>query len=88
MLSGAETIVLAGMPPVDTHGERMSQYIEHADRCDFSSLHFPARLSSVGSFASVNEMTINVYGIDDDKKVIYPLHVSSKVVPDRQVYER
>ena len=28
-------------------------------------------------------MSINVYGVDDDKKVIYPLRVSSTLVPDR-----
>ena len=30
-------------------------------------------------------MSINVYGVDDDKKVIYPLRVSSTLVPDRHV---
>ena len=34
---------------------------------------FSLPLSSVGSFATVNNMSINVYGADDDKKVIYPL---------------
>ena len=36
-------------------------------------LRFPAPLSSVGSFATTNNMSINVHGVDDDKKVIYPL---------------
>ena len=35
----------------------------------------PVPLSSVDSFATTNYMS-NVYGVDDDKKVIYPLHVS------------
>ena len=52
---------------------------------DFSSLHFPAPLSSVGSFATANNMSINVYGDDDDKEVIYPLRDSSTLVPDRHV---
>ena len=30
-------------------------------------------------------MSINVYGVDDDKKVIYPLRVSSALVPDKHV---
>ena len=30
-------------------------------------------------------MSINVYGVDDDKKVFYPLRVSSTLVPDRHV---
>ena len=45
-------------------------------------LHFPVPLSSVGSFATTNNIPINVYG-GDDKKVIYPLCVPSTLVPDR-----
>ena len=30
-------------------------------------------------------MSINVYGVDDDKKVIYPFRVSTSLVPDRNV---
>ena len=77
--------VLADMHPVDAHGDRMSQYTEHVGKYDFSSLDFPVTLSSVGSFSIANNMSINVYGVDDDKKVIYPLRVSSPLVPDRHV---
>ena len=77
--------VLAGMHPVDVHGERTSQYVEHVGKYDFSSLTFPVPLSFVGSFASVNNMSINVYGVDDDKKVIYPIHVSSTLLSNSNV---
>ena len=40
---------------------------------DFSSLSFPVPHSSVGSFALRNNMSINVYGVDDDNELIYPL---------------
>ena len=30
-------------------------------------------------------MSIDVYGVDDDNKVIYPLCVSPTLVPDRHV---
>ena len=71
------------MHHVDANGERMNQYTEYAVKYDCSSLHFPVPLSSVGSFATTNNMSINVYGLDDDKKVIYPLRDSSTPVPDR-----
>ena len=32
-----------------------------------------------------NNISINVYGVDDDNEVIYPLRVSSTPVPDRHV---
>ena len=63
----------------------MSQYVERSSKYNFSSLHFPVHLSSVGSFASSNNMSINVYGEDDDKKVIYSLRVSPTLVSDRHV---
>ena len=43
----------------------MSQYTEHLGKFDFSSQHFPVPLSSVGSFATTNKMSINVYGVGD-----------------------
>ena len=57
------------------------QYVELISKYDFLFLHFPVPLSSVGSFPSANNMFINVYGVDDDKKVIYPLRVSSTPTP-------
>ena len=54
------------MHPVDANGDRMSQYTEHVGKYDFSSLHFLAPLSSVGSFATTNNMCINVYGVDEE----------------------
>ena len=73
------------MHPVDDNAHRMSKYTEHVGKYDFSSLHFHVPLSSVGSFVTTNNMSINVYGVNDDKKVIYPLRVSSTLVPDRHV---
>ena len=77
--------VLTGMLHVDVSGDRMSKYTEHVGKYDFSSLHFSVPLSSVGSFATTNNMFINVYGVGDDKKVIDPLRVSSTLVPDIHV---
>ena len=46
---------------------------------------FPVSLSSIASFTSKNNLSINVYGVEDEKKVIYPLRVTGAVVPDRHV---
>ena len=70
---------------VDNRGDSMSQFTENVSKYDLSSLNFPVPLSSVDSFATTNNMSINVYGVDDDKKVVYPLRVSSTLVPDRHV---
>ena len=52
---------------------------------DFSTLPFPVTLQAVGSFTLRNNMSINVYGVDDDNEVIYPLRVSYTIVSDRHV---
>ena len=77
--------MLAGTHPVDDNPHRMSQYAKHMSKFDVPSLHVPVPLSSVGYFASGNNMFINVHGVDDDRKVIYPLRFSSTLVSDRHV---
>ena len=72
--------ILAGMHPVDVHADRRGKYVD-----DFSSLSFPVPLQAVDPLALRNNMSINVYGVDDDNKVIYELRVSSTVVPDSHV---
>ena len=61
------------------------KYIEHIGKYDFSSFSFPAPLQAVGPFTLRNNTSINVYGVDDDNEVIYPIRVSSTLVPDRHV---
>ena len=78
-------VILAGIYPVDVHADRKGKYVEHMGKYDFSSLHFPVPLQAVGSFALRNNMSINAYGVDDDNEVIYPIHISSTLVPDRYV---
>ena len=63
----------------------MSKYEEYVNKYDFSSLRFPLPFSSTVSFATINNSSINVYGLENDEKVIYPLRVSQTVVPDRHV---
>ena len=72
--------ILAGMQPVDVNGDRRVKYAEHMGRYDFSSLSFPVSLQAVGLFALRNNMSLTVYGVDDDKEVIYPLSVSSTLL--------
>ena len=61
------------------------KYAEHMGKYNFSPLSFATPLQSVAPFALKNNMSINVYGVGDDKEVIYPLCVSSTLVPDRHV---
>ena len=76
------------MHPVGKHEKnpnRMNTYEEHVNKYGFSSLRFPILLSNIDSFAKANTLSINVYGVEYDEKVIYPLRVLQTVVPDRHV---
>ena len=78
--------VLAGMHPTTADNpNRMVNYVEHACGYDFSSLCFPVSLSSIAPFAAKNNLSINVYGLEDEKKVNFPLWVTDSVVPGRHV---
>ena len=77
--------ILAGMHPVYVNPHRRAMYAEHIAKYDFSSLSFPVPLQAVGSFALGNNISINVYGVDYDNEVIYPLCNPSILVPDRHV---
>ena len=77
--------VLAGMHPATVNPNRMENDVVYASEYDFSSLCFPVPLTSVASLAAKNSLSINVYGVEEGKKVIYPLRVTDAVVPERHV---
>ena len=75
--------VLAGMHPAPgDHPNRMENYVQYTGEYDISSLQ---PLSSIASFPTENNLSVNVYGVEDGKKVIYPLGVTEAVVPGRHV---
>ena len=61
------------------------KYVKHKGKYDFSSFPFPVSLQAVGPFTLRNNMSINVYGVDDDIEVIYPFRLPSTLAPDRHV---
>ena len=74
--------ILTGMRPMDENAHRRVNMLNTWVGMAFLLCLFPP-LSS--PFALRNNMSINVYGVDDDKEVIYPLRVSSTLIPDRHV---
>ena len=78
--------ILAGLHPTTSdRRNRLENYTVHASKYDISSLTFPVPFSSIASFGTKNNISINAYGVQDGEKVIYPLRVSDAVVPDRHV---
>ena len=72
-------------PTMADNANRMENYVEHACGYDFSSLCFPVLLSSIAPFAAKYNLSINVYGVEEKKKVIFPLCATYSVVPGRHV---
>ena len=72
-------------PTTADNPNRLVNYVEHACGHDFSSLWFPVSLSSIAPFTAKNNLSINVYGVEGEKKVIYPFGVTDSVVPGRHV---
>ena len=57
--------MLAGTHPATDNPNRIENYVMHAGEYDFSSLRFQVPLSSIASFATKNNLSINVYGVED-----------------------
>ena len=74
--------VLAALHPVGENPSQLESYLPLVDRYDFDSLSFPVPLQSITPFAKRHGMTINVYGVEDDKCIIFPLCVTSSASED------
>ena len=75
--------VIAGIHPycgIDRHVDRVSNYEEHENKFNVSGLDFPMQLNKVEKFEEINDVSVSVYGYDDEKETVFPLRVSRKVV--------
>ena len=77
--------VLASLQPAVDNPSRMENYWSYVDLYDFSSLSFPVPLSAVTPFAKRNGISVNVYAVEDGKRVIFPLCVTYKPVEGKHV---
>jgi len=67
--------------------QRMSRYTEERMKeYDFTDIHFPTPLKDITMFERRNNVSVNVYGIDEDGKgenEVYPLRISEKIIENR-----
>ena len=72
--------IIAGIHPTsDKHVYRVSNYKEHEDKFDVNGLEFPMPLNKIPKFEEMNNVSVSVYGYDDEKETVFPLRVSRKV---------
>ena len=62
-----------------------AQYRPFIGEYNLNGIEFPVPLADVKKFGVQNNMSINVFGVDSEEQVFYPLHVESTVIPDRHV---
>ena len=68
--------VVAALYPVKNNAERESLYPHYAEVLNFDGIEFPVTLKDITRFERANSVSINVYGIEEEKE-------SLKVLPIR-----
>lgn len=76
--------VTAALYPTDKHSDRISSYPDFRSVLKYEGLTFPIALHSSGTksdiskFEVMNELCVNIYGIDSESSDIVPLYVSKQ----------
>ncbi|CAD6203757.1 GSCOCG00012667001-RA-CDS, partial [Cotesia congregata] len=76
--------VVAALYPVKAHRNLPSSYPYPSSVLDHTGITFPMELKNIPSFEKMNDLRINVYGIEpkeneEDPSVIVPLYLSSNL---------
>ena len=77
--------LLACLHPVDKNAERLSQYIRYKDELDMTGVTFPTPLDQITLVERKNNLSINVFGYDEEDKV-YPIRVAKQQQETNHVY--
>ena len=77
--------VLAALHPATVNPSRMTNYTPFENRYDFDTLTFHVSLQAIAPFAKRNDISINVYVVEGDKRVIFPLCVTEKPIDGKHV---
>lgn len=74
--------IISALYPVDKNSDRPSSYPHYTDIFNVTGIKDPVCLSDIKKFEKLNKISVNVYGIDTDKKrddrglTIVPLRIS------------
>lgn len=70
--------VLAGIHPVHRkdHANRVSNYSPYVNEINLTGIEFPMSLNKISKFESQNNISINVFGWEDNE--VFPLYVTEK----------
>ncbi|KYN05958.1 hypothetical protein ALC62_03104 [Cyphomyrmex costatus] len=66
--------VVAALYPAERHAERESSYPHYSKVLNFADIEFPVTLKDIAKFERSNDISINVYGIEDGN--VLPLRLT------------
>lgn len=66
--------ILAGLYPVKKNKERISNYSHRSQKLNFLNIHFPVKTSDISKFETQNQVSINVFGWENDE--IFPARIT------------
>jgi len=78
--------IARALNPVKDHPERITGKLEEqAEKLYFKNISFPVKLRDINKFEKQNHtISVNVFGYDDENKIIYPLRISEM---DKRLHE-
>ena len=71
--------ILAALHPIQgqhNHPNRVGNYTSYQDELDFTNTPFPVRVADVPKFEKKNDISVNVFGYENQE--IYPIHLTKE----------
>lgn len=70
--------IVSAIHPSPTQPHRVSLYPNYKNVLNLDGVTFPMKFKDIPHFEKINNMSINVFGIDKNKKIVGPLHHCSE----------
>ena len=68
--------VLASLHPQSENVERVTKYRSYENELNMDGIEYPVKVVDITKFENFNNISINVFGLDDDQKV-FPVRIST-----------
>ena len=73
-----EWALLSALYPADKDGQEPYKYRKYLGELDFGTIQFPVAIKDIPRVEEYNNISINLYGVDESLKKIFPLHTLGK----------
>ena len=72
--------ILASLHPAASHSDRVASYRPFEHELDMNGIQFPVKTTDITRFEGKNNISVNVYGLDDDEELtVFPIRISDVV---------